>query len=134
LQGLLTGVWVAAGELPVARRRAVRAGSVLVLSAVASLVDRGEADEPTHGDDSAAGRDGPREVDVRKLAVTAGAIGASVGLVVGRRRFETRWLDRLTRDGHPHPQRALAVRLGLFSFAGTLPARLIKVYEQRRRF
>jgi hypothetical protein len=33
LQGLLTGAWVAAGELPAHNRRLVRAGSVLSLSA-----------------------------------------------------------------------------------------------------
>jgi len=46
LQGVFTGVWVAAGELPAPQRRPARAGSVLTLSALASIGDRGDAGEP----------------------------------------------------------------------------------------
>jgi hypothetical protein len=126
LQGLLTGAWVAAGELPTARRRLARAGSVLSLSAVASIGDRAEPEEP------AAEPRRPREIDARTLAVTAASIGISVGLIVGRRRLEQRWLGALTRAGHPYPYRALGLRMGLLSFAGTLPGKLVEVHEGRR--
>jgi hypothetical protein len=128
LQGLLTGAWVAAGELKTRDRRLVRAASVVSLSAVASIGDKEKHEgepEPEH--------DTVPAVDKRKLAVTAVAIGVSVGWAVGRRQLEKRWLAALTRGGHPHPHRALALRMGLLSFAGTLPARLVKVHESRRR-
>jgi hypothetical protein len=128
LQGLLTGAWVAAGELPTRGRRLVRAGSVLSLSAAASIGDRGDPGEPEPTAEQYAAWD----VDRRKLAVTAVSLGVSVGLMAGRRRLEKRWLAALARDGHPHPYRALALRMGLLSFAGTLPGRLVEVYEARR--
>ena len=124
LQGLLSGAWIAAGELPAAQRRLLRAGSVLVLSAAAFAVG-GDGDD---GDQA----DQPRELGPARVAVSAGLVGASVGAVIGRRRFERYWLAKLARDGHPHPHRVLAVRMGLVSFAGTLPGRLVKVHEHRR--
>jgi hypothetical protein len=130
LQGLLTGAWVAAGELPTRRRRLVRAGSVLSLSAIASIGDRDDSGKPEP--EPTAEQYAAWDVDRRKLAVTAVTLGASVGLAIGRRQLEKRWLAALARDGHPHPHRALALRMGLLSFAGTLPGRLVKVYEGRR--
>ena len=124
LQGLLSGAWIAAGELPAPQRRLVRAGSVLVLSAASFAVSRDESDR----DES----DQPRELSATRVAVSAGLVGASVGATIGRRRFERYWLAKLERDGHPHPQRVLAVRMGLVSFAGALPSGLVKVYERRR--
>jgi hypothetical protein len=126
---LLTGAWVAAGELPAGRRRLIRAGSVLSLSAVVSIGGGDDGDEP----EPTAERYASWDVDKRKLAVTAVSLGVSVGLAVGRRRLEKRWLGALTRAGHPHPQRALALRMGLLSFAGTLPGGLVRVHEARRK-
>ena len=131
LQGLLTGAWVAAGELPARRRRLVRAGSVLSLSAVAAVGGRGDSGEPDEPEPTAE-QYAAGGADKRKLAVAAAAVGISVGLVVGRRQLEKRWLAALTRAGHPHPHRALALRMGLLSFAGTLPGRLVEVREGRR--
>lgn len=131
LQGLLSGAWVAAGELPVRERRLVRAGSVLSLSAVASVGARGESGEPDEPEPTAE-QYAASDVDKRKLAFAAAAIGLSVGLMVGRRQLEKRWLAALARAGHPHPHRALALRMGLLTFAGTLPSRLVKVHEGRR--
>jgi hypothetical protein len=127
LQGLLTGAWVAAGELPAGKRRLVRAGSVLSLSAVAAIGEPDDADAPEPSAEQYANWD----VDKRKLAVTAVSLGVAVGFAVGRRRLEKRWLAALVRDGHPYPHRALALRMGLLSFAGTLPGRLVKVHEGR---
>ncbi len=121
-QGLLAGAWSAAGELPASRRRLARAGSVLVVGAIAAIADREEEPEPMVRP----------EIDARGLAVAAGAVAISVGLAVQRRRLEKRWLAALIRDGHPHPHRAMAVRMGLLSIAGALPGQLIKVHEQRR--
>lgn len=127
-EGLLSGAWVAVGELPVRERRLVRAGSVLSLFAVASVSARGEPGEPEPTAEQYAAWD----VDKRKLAFAAAGIALSVGLMVGRRQLEQRWLAALARDGHPHPHRALALRIGLLTFAGTLPGRLVKVHEGRR--
>jgi hypothetical protein len=56
--------------------------------------------------------------DKRKAAVGLAIIGLTAVAVVGRRTVEKRWLARLTRNGHPHPTRALAVRIGAIEFAG----------------
>jgi hypothetical protein len=149
LQGLLTGAWVAAGGLPPAKRRLARAGAVATLSALALIGERDDNGErltraalsrwsettPTPASASAddEGQGPPQPIPVRRLAVTAAGAGVSVGMIVGRRRLEKRWLAALTRDGHPHPHRALALRMGVLSFAGTLPGRLIRAYEARHR-
>ncbi|AGZ46071.1 hypothetical protein [Actinoplanes friuliensis] len=119
LQGLLTGVWVAAGELPTVKRRLVRVGAVGTLSALASIGDKAEDTEESRR---------PK----RHGAVTVAMVAVSVGVVVGRRQIEKRWLASLERSGNPHPRRALAVRLGALSFAATLPGQLIEVCDARR--
>lgn len=128
LQGLLTGAWVAAGELPTRQRRLARTGAVVTLSALAAFGERDEADGPERTAEQFAAWG----ADKRKLAVTAATIGLSVGFAIGRRQLEKRWLAALDRDGHRNPHRALAVRMGLISFAGTLPGRLVRVREGRR--
>ena len=131
LQGLLTASWIAAGELSTARRRVARVSAVAALSAVASIGDRSEPEQP-----EPAGKDGDTVAEAkaatRSLALTAVVVGGSIAMIVGRRRFERRWLEALARDGHTHPHRALAIRMGLLSVAATLPGRLIKVREARR--
>ena len=129
LQAVLTAVWVAADELPAPRRRLARAGSVLTLSALASVGDRGDPDDPVR---ARTAQEYGAEFSGRNLVLTAASVGVAVGLAVGRRQFEQRWLAALTRGGHPHPHRVLAVRMGLISFAGTAPGRLVRVYERRR--
>jgi hypothetical protein len=66
--------------------------------------------------------------------LTGASIAVGLGMIVGRRQVEKRWLAALTRAGHPLPHRALGVRMGLLSFAGTLPGRLVKVHERRKGF
>ncbi|MFI7597217.1 hypothetical protein [Actinoplanes sp. NPDC049681] len=144
LQGLLTGVWVAAGELPPAKRRLSRAGAVITLSAVASIGDRTFPDEaravpPQPRDLSpdpralggGAGEAPPRPISKARLAATGVGVAVSVATMIGGRRLQKRWLAALARDGHAHPHRALGLRLGLISFAGTLPRQLIRVHEAR---
>ncbi|GAA2548586.1 hypothetical protein GCM10010435_17670 [Winogradskya consettensis] len=138
LQGVLTGVWVAAGELAPGRRRAVRVASVVGLSAVASIRDWAfpETEEAAEeevaaveGEVSGLEPDEEASVDVKRLVVGGVLIAASVGVIVGRKRLERRWLGRLERGGHAHPYRALGVRMGALSFAGTLAGK-----AARRRF
>jgi hypothetical protein len=145
-QGLMTGVWIAAGELPAGRRRAARfAASAAV--AVVGWHSSAKSDRDTaksDGDTAKFGRDtartvsddgvtvqhsvdeAPRPLDRKRVAlvIAAGALG--VGAMVGRRRLENRWLDKLARDGHPHPHRALAVRMGLVSAGLALTNRLAR--------
>jgi hypothetical protein len=152
-QGLMTGVWIAAGELPAGRRRAARfvaSAAVAVVgwhSSAKSDGDTAKSDRDTakSGRDTAKfGRDtartvsddgvtvqhsvdeAPRPLDRKRVAlvIAAGALG--VGAMVGRRRLENRWLDKLARDGHPHPHRALAVRMGLVSAGLALTNRLAR--------
>lgn len=131
LQGLLTASWIAAGELPTAKRRVARVGAVAALSAAASIGDRSDPAPAEPAEDEGDTVDDAKAA-TRSLVLTAVVIGGSVAMIVGRRRFEQRWLDALARDGHPHPHRALAIRMGLLSVAATLPGRLIKVREGRR--
>ncbi|BCJ54087.1 hypothetical protein Asp14428_55620 [Actinoplanes sp. NBRC 14428] len=171
LQGLLTGVWVAAGELPPAKRRLSRAGAVVTLSGIASIRDWAFPEEPARrpaltaapgveagpgakggsgagagpGANTQAGNgvevedgagEGQGEVrPVSKGRLIAGGVGVAVSVVtmIGARRLEKRWLASLTRAGHPHPHRALGVRMGLISFAAAAPRGLIRAYDAGRR-
>jgi hypothetical protein len=150
------GAWIAAAELPPARRRLARGAVVAVMGAVAvpgiraawsavagadepavpgagsglPFVDVGielPADEPSEDDGS-----------TRRRAVRAGAVGVgvltagvavSVGLTMAGRKVERRWLARLTRHGHPHPHRGLALRMAGLYAALTVPSRLIIVRQ-----
>ncbi|MEV6494695.1 hypothetical protein AB0M20_39650, partial [Actinoplanes sp. NPDC051633] len=64
------------------------------------------------------------EVDKRRLAMTAGATLLGIGSMIGRRHLEKRWLAALQESGHPHPYRALGVRMGLVATALALPGAL----------
>lgn len=69
--------------------------------------------------------------DKRKAALGAAVVALSVGAMVGRRQLEKRWLARLTRNGHPHPTRALAVRMGAVEFAGALALQAAEMRKDR---
>ncbi|GIJ79079.1 hypothetical protein SAMN05443287_101533 [Micromonospora phaseoli] len=145
------GAWIAAAELPPARRRIARGALAAVTVAVAipgvrairadvagtaesvipgarsglPFVDAGiriPAGEPAGGDASA-----------RRQAVLAGAVvlatagAVSVGVAAAGRRLERRWLARLARHGHPHPHRALGVRMAALYAVVVVPSRLLAV-------
>ncbi|MDI6103416.1 hypothetical protein QLQ12_32890 [Actinoplanes sp. NEAU-A12] len=142
LQAALGGAWIAAGELSPAKRRLARLGAVSAATAIvwaAAPKESGQsgeivlADRPFAVTDPppAGEHDGPDvEFDKRKAIVAAGVVGLSVAAMIGRRRLEKRWLTRLTGSGHPHPTRALAVRMAAVEFAGHLALQLA---EGRRR-
>ncbi|MFI5496524.1 hypothetical protein [Actinoplanes sp. NPDC051859] len=176
LQGLMTGVWVAAGELTPARRRLTRAGAIVAFSALGSIKDWAFPDDKaTTGGaaccttkpaalagtalsgtalsgvavqgSSGAGTERAEGVDdladdldsspepVSKARLIAGGAGVAIAVatMIAGRRLEKRWLAGLTRNGHTHPHRALGVRMGLISFAATLPSGLIRAHEARQQ-
>ena len=147
------GAWIAAAELPPARRRLARGALATVTAAVAipglraaraaadatgpatpstgsglPFVDAGiklPVDEPSDADTSP-----------RRRAVLVGAVGVaalttavavSVGGAAAGRQLERRWLARLTRHGHPHPHRALAVRMAALYAVMVVPGRVLAV-------
>ena len=67
----------------------------------------------------------------RNPVLTSAALVYSLAMIVGSRRLERRWLAGLVRDGHPHPHRALAIRMGLLTMAGSLPSGLVDAREAR---
>jgi hypothetical protein len=64
------------------------------------------------------------------VAVLGGVAAASVGVALAGRRLERRWLARLIRQGHPHPHRALGLRMAAVWAAASLPARLLTARGQ----
>ncbi|WP_433825834.1 hypothetical protein ACQP2E_27460 [Actinoplanes sp. CA-015351] len=148
LQAVLSSAWIVAQELPPAKRRLARLGTVATVGAIGYLIAPGDeshtADEPEASDDLVVGQnpfpvsegveateDAP--LDKRKAALTAAAIGLAVAAIVGRRQLEKRWLTRLTRNGHTHPARALAVRMAGLEFAGQLAIQIADVHKARSR-
>ena len=126
-QGLLTAVWIASGELSEGKRRLARAGAAAAVATVGWFT----SDRDTDAGDHEAPDDPSKPVDRRRVAVVVAASALSIGMIAGRRQLEKRWLARLTRAGHEHPHRALALRLGLLSVAATLPGKLLAVHEAR---
>ncbi|MEU4692407.1 hypothetical protein [Actinoplanes sp. NPDC023714] len=145
LQAALSSTWIAARELSPAKRRLARAGTVATMVAVGWVTAPKE--EPAEEIDLVVGAtpfsvaDGvpktdaeeeePPPFDKRKAALAAGAIGIGVAAIVGRRQLEKRWLARLTRNGHAHPTRALAVRMAGVEFAAQLAMQLNDVRKAR---
>ena len=145
------GAWIAAGELRPARRRLARGALVAVTVAVAIpgiraiRADVQNATEPAvpgahsglpfvdAGIRVPAGEPSAGKASARRQAVLAGAAGlttvvaVSVGAAVAVHRLERRWLERLTRQGHPHPHRALGVRMAALYSAVVVPSRLLAV-------
>lgn len=115
LQGLSTGLWVAAGELSPGRRRLARLGVVAVTAAAFSAGSQ-VAPPPEQQDEE---RERP-SFDKRSLIVLGAGLACAVAGTVGGRLLERRWLARLERKGHPHPHRALGLRLGAISGATAL--------------
>ena len=154
------GAWVAAGELSPARRRLARgalaaiavAGAIPEVRAGRSAV-AGTAEPAVPGTRSglpfvdvgielpAAELSEEEAAEGRRRAVLAGAVGVgvvitavvvSVGVAAASREVERRWLARLTRHGHPHPHRALAVRVAGLHAVLAVPSRLLAVRQDTR--
>jgi hypothetical protein len=138
-QGVLTGVWIAAGELPPHKRRAVRAAAAGAVAAVGLLsTTKGERSMswvPGEGPEVVDGRleesDDPEPMDPKRIAMVVGAGVLSVATLVGRHQLEKRWLARLERNGHAHPHRGLAIRMAAITMAAGLPGRLLSAHEKR---
>ncbi|MBB2944559.1 hypothetical protein FB565_004288 [Actinoplanes lutulentus] len=149
LQAVLSSAWIAARELPPAKRRLARLGTVAVVGAVGYLVSPDDAstsedafdadaelivgENPFPVSEGAATSEPEPPFDKRKAALAVGAIGLSVAAIVARHQLEKRWLTRLTRNGHTHPTRALAVRMAGLEFAAQLAFQFADVRKARSR-
>ncbi len=142
------GAWLAAAELPPSRRRLVRAAlmAVAAIRAIpAARTATADADAPTAPDTQLpivdAGIRLPTDEDsdgsaTRRravmVAVFATVAAGSVGAAVASRRLEQRWLERLVRQGHPHPHRGLGLRIAGLYAAVLVPTRLLGVRKRAR--
>ncbi|WP_433790664.1 hypothetical protein [Actinoplanes sp. CA-252034] len=150
MQAALSTAWIAARELPPAKRRLARFGTAVAVTTIGWVTSPKEPEpdefesngsapqeivvgdrpfpvsepQPVSGDDEPA-----TPFDKRKAVVGAALLGLTVATVVGRRQLEKRWLARLTRNGHPHPTRALAVRIGTLEFAGQLALQVAEAHR-----
>ncbi len=141
------GAWVAAAELSPARRRLARGALAAVTVAVAIPGVRAarSAAADTAEPVAPGARSGLPFVDAgirlpadelseagtptrRRAVLVAGvlttAVAVSVGAAAAGRQLERRWLARLARNGHPHPHRALAVRMAGLYAVMVVPSRL----------
>ena len=135
----LTGVWTATAELPVAKRRAVRAG----LFGTAALMATATGDRPRAGADGivtpaplpdpnrTTTEATPAEPPLRAGAAAAG-IGLSIAVYAGGKWLENLWLARLARNGHAHPHRALGVRMAALSLLTSLCLRRLSTQVASR--
>ncbi|WP_127504090.1 hypothetical protein [Actinoplanes solisilvae] len=139
LNATLSGVWIAAGELTPARRRLVRAGALAVSGVV--VLDAYRRAEQTRPATVVGVGENPRLVsegiprpplDKRQAAKAAGLAGFALAVTVGRSRLRKRWLAQLTRDGHPHPTRVLAMRMAAFEFVVQLRGQVAGVRRDAR--
>ena len=127
LQAVVTGSWTAAGELPPGKRRVVRAATVAAGTAISWVISPPE-DRPAPGTE----KSGPPEPEAKHSnAAALAATVLAVGVIVGTRVLEKRWRERLRRAGHPHPHRALGLRLGLLSVAGSVAANVVTAYTKK---
>lgn len=141
LQAVISGAWVAAGELPAAKRRLARAATMVSGTSVSLLIappqDRLVTWTREGGFEWMPGVD--KDVDkvpqpARSNAAALVAMTVAAGIYVGGRVLEKRWLESLRRAGHPHPHRALGLRMGLLSVAGSLGARAVTAYTSSNSF
>jgi hypothetical protein len=145
LQAGLSGAWIAARDLPPWRRRLTRLGMVAVVGALGYAVapERAEpepepelvvADEPFLVTEPPATEEEPGPAfDKRKAILGVAVVGLTAAAYVGRHQLEKRWLARLTRNGHRHPTRGLAVRMASVEFAATLALQVVDVRRFGRR-
>ncbi|OJF11985.1 hypothetical protein BG844_23100 [Couchioplanes caeruleus subsp. caeruleus] len=131
----MTGVWVAAGELSPAKRRLARVGTVATAAGAYAIRERVFPAPALPGADDSDTEEEPVSPEViskAKLIGIGAGVAVSVAVMVAGHRLEKRWLAALIRDGHAHPYRALAVRMGLISFGVALAPDLIRAREARR--
>lgn len=137
LQAAHSGLWIAAGELSPARRRLARFGTFATVAAVAYAATPKPSEELVVGQQPFLASEGSPEsgseepFDKRKALVTAGMIGLSAAMIVGRRSLEKKWLARLARKGHTRPRRALAVRMAAVEFTGLLAIQAAEMRTER---
>jgi hypothetical protein len=133
-QGLLTATWIASGVLPTARRRAVRLAASAAVAAAGIIADRNDPKTVSWTPDEGlkVHKDGAEQPRPSATATAAG-IALGLSMIIGRHQLEKRWFSRLQARGHQHPHRGLALRMGLLAIAGTLPARLLKAHEARKK-
>ena len=69
----------------------------------------------------------------RRYPVLGGtALFLSTAMLVGGRRLERHLVDSLTQDGHRNPDRAVAIRMGIWTLARGLASGILDVREGRR--
>jgi hypothetical protein len=141
LEAVYAGVWVAAGELPTGKRRVARVALMAATAAVGAVKER--SDPADQSEQAAEDKASPAEKardraqsmtdeDKRRLAKKV-ILAATTGpvLAVGRRQLRKRWLTRLS--GHPHPQRALAVRMAALTFVISLARHALTAAKSQRK-
>ncbi|WP_249997644.1 hypothetical protein [Actinoplanes sp. M2I2] len=164
LNTAFTSAWIAARELPPAKRRLVRLGLVAVGAAgyaaaapdarrafreirseVDALRDKpADSPEPAAADSDGSGEPATADadpakpiaeftLDKRQTAALVGVMGVTIAMTFGRHQLEKRWLARLTRDGHPHPTRALALRMAPMAFAAEMVSQLIDMHTPGKK-
>ncbi|WP_250036236.1 hypothetical protein [Paractinoplanes maris] len=138
-QAALTSAWLAARDLPPAKRYLARSGAV-VASGLGYLAtpDGRQSYREIRKDlmsrheqpDTQPAKDGPPDftMDKGRALAIAGSLALTIGVTLGRRRLQKHWLARLTRDGHPHPNRAMAVRAAPVIFAAELAVQIINMH------
>lgn len=141
MQAALSSAWIAARELSPVRRRLARLGTVAAVAAAGYVTapkkPEPEPEElvvaahpfPVSDPQPVAGDEPEFTFDKRKAAVGIALLGLSAAAIVGRRKLENRWLARLTRNGHPHPTRALAVRMAAVEFAGQFALQVAEAHR-----
>lgn len=147
---MYAGVWVAVGELPAKKQRIARAAiaaATLAGGAVIEKIKQGGAGEQSSaqpdqksGAEASDSQQEPQEAegsmseqDQRRLTKNL-VLTAATGTVlsIARRQLRKRWLTGLAAEGHPHPHRALAIRMSALTFVLSLARHLLSAVESRR--
>jgi hypothetical protein len=148
MQATFNSAWIAARELSPTKRRLARLGVVAFGSAlyaavtpdtrramrearsdVAALRDKVQALEGAEEPEADEPEAKPEfSYDKRQTVAIAGALALTIAVTLSRRRLEKRWLASLARDGHPHPTRALALRMAPVAFVAEMAVQLVDMH------
>lgn len=130
-----TYAWVSAGVLPAHKRRLLRGAVLAALVAAAVAIDKSSGSAAGTDEDDEAPTDAPAVGSpptcgsgVPPGLLALAGVSVMVAGAIGAHWVQRRWLARLARQGHPHPHRALGVRMAILTLAGSLPARLVEVH------